>query len=315
VRLLSLAVAVILLAGCSNGTVPNKPRTTTTIGPNGHTTTILVPTSSTATGHPLAGGSPWPDPDGAAIRPGARVVVGHLACTANFLFRSPDNLTLYIGVAAHCFGLDPSTAVTTGTTATVGGIKAAGKVVYNGWKFDSSDMNDFGLIQLSNTPSVRNEVNPAVMYYGGPTALGSTDAVALSDAVMVYGNSIQRDEDSPQNPRDGTVLTHLGDLLGVVTQYPGMPGDSGAGLMTADGKAIGVLSTGVIPDIGPTGILQSTAGVLNNYVELDTALAAMGHNAPSLAKLQLVTWEQYHGPSTPAEAATGAVVVGPQAPL
>src|SRR5688500_20394936 len=52
----------------------------------------------------------WPPLVDAPIRPGVRItpwgpageILGLGGCTANFIFASPDNRTLYIGTAGHC---------------------------------------------------------------------------------------------------------------------------------------------------------------------------------------------------------------------
>lgn len=275
----SLLVAVaLLLAGCAGS---EEPLTGTSERP----------------GSLLSFGD-WPTVAEAKIRPGAVVIVDKAACTANFLFRSPDNETLYLGVAAHCFGLDPSEAVPIGTSASIGGIANAGTVAYNGWSHNDADWNDFGLVKISNTRAARSLAHPAMIHFGGPIGLGDSDSAEPTTRVMTYGNSVQRGEDDPQNPREGRVLLHQDDLLSVVTNYPGIQGDSGSGLMTIAGEAIGVLSTGIVNPLSSV-LDDRDVPTVNNYVELDTVLDYAVQQDPGLAGIQLVTWPLLRGPSLP----------------
>ena len=290
VRAAAILVAIVLMAGCFSSRPTDSDPTSQLGGSN-----------PTGTGGktPLVDFGDWADPDDAEIRPGARVVAAHLACTANFLFRSPDNRSLYLGVASHCFGLDPAEAVDVGTPVTIAGIRNAGTVAYSGWAHDEADDNDFGLVLLSNSPAVRARVSPAMLYYGGPTQMGATVDVESGDLVMTYGNSVQRDEDDPENPREGYVVREDSGLFAVLTEQGGVPGDSGSGLMTFDGQAVGILSTGVVPDVTSSLPLLNQAPSVNYYCELDLVLVKMATADPALANLQLVTWPLLRNPSLP----------------
>lgn len=278
--LLGLTALAFVFAGCASGP-------------------LLVHSDETAVSQYKA--APWPAEADAKIRPGAVVVVEDAACTANFMFRTPDNATLYLGVAAHCFGLDPADAVPIGTPATIGGIRGAGEVAYNGWAHENTDQNDFGLVKILNKASARGFAHPAMIYYGGPTGLAPSENADIGTRVMSYGNSVQRGEDDPENPREGRVILHADDLLSVVTNYPGIQGDSGSGLLTAEGKGVGVLSTGIVNPLSST-VPDRQVPTVNNYVELDTVLAKAQAADPSLANLQLVTWKLIRGPSLPVAA-------------
>jgi len=269
-----LAVAVVLtLPGCVRA--PYAPAAPTTL-----------PTKSAWRGS-------WAPLESASIRPGVRVITpmggGAAECTSNFVFRRPDNATLYLGVAAHCFGEDPSKAVALGTKVQVADIPHAGKVAYNGWLLDPSDANDFGLVELRNDATVRPHVNPSVLHFGGPTMLADSSQALPGTHVITYGHSVQRGDDDPENPREGYVLQHDGGRTTVVTDHPGIQGDSGSGLMTNAGAALGVLSMGTT---NPTngGVPNRQFPSVNYYVDLDAALAyAKAHGPPELANLELVT--------------------------
>src|SRR5687768_14596577 len=44
----------------------------------------------------------WASPEAATIRPGVQMVSETAQCTSNFVFRSPDNQSIFLGFAAHC---------------------------------------------------------------------------------------------------------------------------------------------------------------------------------------------------------------------
>lgn len=273
-----LAIALALLGGCLRP--PFEPNAPPGMPPKG-----------------LYGGA-WPALEEATIRPGVQVLTpmgaGAAECTSNFLFRTPDNATLYLGVAAHCFGEDPAEAVPLGTqvdiVATDGTpISNAGKVAYNGWALDPADRNDFGLVELRNDPSVRGRVHPAMLHYGGPTGIMAATQVTPGTHVITYGHSIQRAHDDPENPREGYVLQHSDGRTTVVTEHPGIKGDSGSGLMTVDGLALGVLSMGTT---NPSGGIVANRDFpsINYYVDLDQALQfAKANGDAALRGIEVVT--------------------------
>jgi len=237
----------------------------------------------------------WPELAQAVIRPGVQVVAEGGQCTANFLFRSADNATLYLGLAAHCLGSaeDP---LGVGTPVAIAGINNAGKVAYNHWEYEPSELNDFALIEISNSPSIRAKVHPAVMFFGGPTAMAKGSATTTGAHVLTYGHSGQRPDSDPENPREGYVLHHEEGQYLVWTDHPGIQGDSGSGLMTATGGALGVLSRGTT-NPAPGTLANRDAPSLNFYVELDDLVA----DARRLADLevQLVTWPLLQGGDLP----------------
>ena len=112
--------------------------------------------------------------------------------------------------------------------------------------------NDLALVKVDAADA--GKVNPSVPFWGGPTGI-DTDGTAAGDRVYTYGNSSLRAGVEPLKPHTGV---SLGDDAAdggwshpLYTVTPGIPGDSGSGFLSADGKALGVLSTlGLAPLAG-----------------------------------------------------------------
>lgn len=247
---------------------------------------------------------PWPAFKDAKIRPGVQVITplgtggGAGECTSDFLMRTPDNATLYLGVAAHCFGEEPDKLVAaTGTLVAVGGIQGAGRVDFNGWAKGAVDDDDCGLVKLSNYPTMRYHVHPAVLHFGGPTGVAKGSDITPGTHVITYGNSAQRSQTDPDNPREGYVLQKEAHRTVVGTNHPGIQGDSGSGLMTGDGQALGVLSMGTTnPSQGL--VANRDFPSVNYYVDFDHCLD-LYHAQPGLEGLELVTWPLIAGGDLP----------------
>ncbi len=243
-------------------------------------------------------GDGWADLAEADIRPGIQVysALGS-QCTANFLFRSPDNRTLYLGVSAHCLtdengALPPGSPVTSprgGATGT-----RIGEVGWSAWQHGADLQTDFALIKLDNSPQVRGGVHPAVMHYGGPTGLAVTADVLPGSKLISYGHSGGRGHNNPDNPREGWLTRHDEARFGMVFDHPGIPGDSGSGVMTAAGLAIGALSTKTIDPLG--ALDQREMPTHNEAVGIDAGLRLAAADG---VVVELVTWPLLQGPGIP----------------
>jgi hypothetical protein len=190
-------------------------------------------------------------------------------CTANFVYTDRAR-HVYVGYAAHCAGTGAATdtdgcatrSLPLGTKVTFreGGNLAdegtrvgTGRLVYSSWlamqqlgtrALNTCAYNDLALVRVSSA-DVR-DVNPSVPFWGGPTGIDGSGTTA-GEQVYTYGNSSLRGGLEPLAPHIGV---SLGDDAAdggwshpLYTATPGIPGDSGSGFLTADGKAIGVLST------------------------------------------------------------------------
>jgi hypothetical protein len=211
----------------------------------------------------------WAPAATAAIHPGTMMYTAGAQCTANFVYTDSAG-NVYVGYAAHCAGEGSSTdtngclvdSVPLGTKVdftndgnllSEGTIVGHGTLAYSSWitehQLGTTDANtcaynDLALVKVD--PADVGKVNPSVPFWGGPTGI-DTDGTAAGDQVYTYGNSSLRFGLSPLSPHTGI---SLGDDAAdggwshpLYTVSPGVPGDSGSGFLSADGKAIGVLST------------------------------------------------------------------------
>jgi hypothetical protein len=282
-RTLAAALLLVaLLSGCFGGSDEPEPcrEPPCEAGPTPTPTSPGAPPPTTPTVPPGPGPGPqpaqphipanatygpprnWTEPGMARIRPGAALDDG--SCTANFVFTSLDNRTVYLGTAAHCFSNDINTQ-TNGCEADIDDLNATmvvdgggrARLVYSSWhamqKAGETDQdlcfgNDFALLELS--PADANVTSPALKHWGGPT--GIAEGATAREKVLSYGNSGSRPQDSSLSPREGIVL-RPGPLCdtSVVFPNPAIPGDSGSPVILGDGRALGdFVSIGIFPDAG-----------------------------------------------------------------
>ncbi|MDP1819490.1 MAG: hypothetical protein Q8K58_06290 [Acidimicrobiales bacterium] len=231
--------------------------------------------------------SRWASVEAATIHPGVVSASPVGQCSTNFVFF--QGAEVFIGQAAHCTGLGEVTdtngcdagSLPLGTPIVIEGASQPGTLAYSSWlamqEADEKDpnacaFNDFALVRLH--PDDRSRVNPTMPHWGGPTGVNWSGTRALS-AVYSYGSSPLRQGLTVLSPKAGPSLgstgggwTHL-----VYTLTPGIPGDSGSGMLDATGKASGVLSTlGITP-------LPAT----NYFTDMNLALGyADEHGMPGL---------------------------------
>ena len=251
---------------------------------------VLLSAGTAAAGghHPHgASGTTWAPAATAAIHPGVMTFTSGSQCTSNFVFQDSSGTT-YLGQAAHCSGTDGNTAtdgctshsLPLGTPVEVDGASKPGTMVYNSWiamqnarekNADVCAYNDLALIQLD--PADVAQVNPSVPTMGGPSGLRSA-GLSLGDQVFTYGNSSLRLGISALSPKTGYSVGDdpSGWSHGVYTVTPGIPGDSGSGLMDDAGLATGVLSTVELAPLAAS----------NNFGDLAKEIAyAVTHSGPS----------------------------------
>jgi hypothetical protein len=240
----------------------------------------------------------WAPAATAKIHPGTMMYTQGAQCTANFVFTDAD-ANVYVGYAAHCAGLGAATdtngclaeSLPLGTPVTFneggsliseGTVVGRGTLAYSSWQTmhqlgttdaNTCAYNDFALVKVAAGDV--GKVNPSIPFWGGPTGI-DTNGTATGDRVYTYGNSSLRFGISQLSPHTGI---SLGDDAAdggwshpLYTVTPGVPGDSGSAFVSADGKAIGVLSTlGLAPlplsnNIGDLGkelaFAQANSGIV-----------------------------------------------------
>jgi hypothetical protein len=245
----------------------------------------------------------WAPAATAELHPGVMAYTEGAQCTTNFVYTDGAG-NVYLGYAAHCAGTGSSTDTNgcstdslplgtkvtfsnDGNPASEGTTVGTGTLAYSSWltmqKNHESDANtcaynDLALVKVD--PADVSKVNPSVPSWGGPTGI-DTDGTAAGDQVYTYGNSSLRGGITQLSPKQGISTgddtADGGWSHNVYTVTPGIPGDSGSAFMSADGKALGVLST---VQLAP---LAGSNGVGDLSHELTYAQASSG-----LSGLQLV---------------------------
>ena len=221
--------------------------------------------------------SRWAPASTATIHPGSVMVTAGAQCTANFVFTRDTEV--FLGYAADCAGTGGSTdtdgcatdSLPLGTPVAIEGASRPGVLAYSSWLAmhlagernpDACAYNDLALVKIASADLGR--VNPSMPHWGGPIGLNRTGNPGGA-SVYSYGNSSLRLGITLLSPKTGVSLgtTAGGWTHPVYMVTPGIPGDSGSGLLDEAGRATGVLST-----IGLTPLPAS-----NNFSDLQHALA------------------------------------------
>ncbi len=191
------------------------------------------------------------------VRPGAIVSSDAGQCTLNAAFAGSDG-RLYMGTAGHCIlGESPiggdvgeeSWASGAGPVARDGAGAAIGRFAYA----ILEDPKDFALIELDGGVAM----SPQMCHFGGPTGLND-DRPADPVVLQHYGNGVALGTVLPA--RTGVALG-MPDPDHVFAQTAAISGDSGSLVISADGRAVGVLVT-VGVHSGSIGIPTVDAGVV-----------------------------------------------------
>jgi hypothetical protein len=194
------------------------------------------------------------------VRPGAIVQSEKGSCTFNFLFNGSDGRQ-YMGTAGHCIlgdspigGQDAgeqSWAPGTGPAATDGNGNRIGEFAYAVLQ----DPKDFALVRLD--PGVT--ASAQMCHFGGPNGLNADQP---SSAVLLqhFGNGLVIGNVLPARTH---VALGMPNPDHVFANGAALPGDSGSGVISSDGRAVGVLVTvGVhTGSIGTTGIEAGLIGI------------------------------------------------------
>jgi len=194
------------------------------------------------------------------VRPGAIVVSDVGQCTLNFLFQGSDGRG-YIGTAGHCIlGTSPigggdvgekSWAPGTGPAARDSGGNRIGEFAYA----ILQDPKDFSLIRLD--PQV--QASAGMCHFGGPTGVNN-DRPGLTQPVVLewFGNGIVAGSTVPAR---SAIAVGMPSPDHVFAQGAATPGDSGSGVISSDGRAVGALVT-VGVHTGSLGLAGGDAGLV-----------------------------------------------------
>jgi hypothetical protein len=240
----------------------------------------------------------WAGP-AAAITPGVELrtpaggdVVSR--CTAGFVVRSPD--AVFLAYAAHCTstseasgGIDGCTepALPLGTPVTVfrtDGSPTVGSLAYSSWLAmqengetdpDLCLHNDLALVALD--PADVGSVDPTVPVFGGPEGL-DTDGTRAGELLFSYQPNV-----GPAAPaRQGITLGGSLRNHDVVMVPPPVEGDSGSGYLDVGGRAVGLLSSGVVLPVA------GRPADVNGVSDLAAALAYASEHG-GLGRVELVS--------------------------
>ena len=283
-----MTLATLALSGCNSG----SSSSTSSAGPTANSPGAGVGASSRQFGTPTR----------TQIRPGVEISSRNGSCTSNFLY-AENSVTVYIGVAAHCFSEDTNSGIDPCNTRneaigfagiTIENASRPGTLAYSSWSAmqqrgetpgsDVCSLNDFALVQIH--PDDLANIHPAAIGFGGPVAL-FTGLAAVGDTVYSYGQSAAHGGVNDLEEKRGRITRIVGGGLGyrISTDSPGLPGDSGSAVLHQDGRALGVLS-----DVG-VGI--GLAPVSNGVVNLERALDYARRGGFISASTQLLTWDEF----------------------
>ena len=174
------------------------------------------------------------------VRPGALYTRGSdgIGCSMSFMFRGSDGYN-YAASAGHCIWATQTVGTAAGKEEKWGpgdGMETTdssgtriGRFAYGAW----TDDRDFSLIRLEPgvTPSA------AMCYFGGPTSMYTAHS---STPVFIkhFGNGLLFGDVVPART---AVAEDTSDPMNVYALSGSAPGDSGSGVITGDGQALGTL--------------------------------------------------------------------------
>lgn len=212
------------------------------------------------------------------VRPGAIVNSSVGSCTLNFLFQGSDGRK-YIGTAGHCVLEAPAVGGQAGEHSWAAG---SGPVATDAdgnrigeWAYAIlQDPKDFSLIRLD----AGVQSSPQMCHFGGPTGI-NTDTPGLDSptVLQLFGNGIGI---GTVLPARSMVALGMPDADHVYAQGLVLPGDSGSGVISDDGRAIGVaVTTGLhTGGIGTAGIDAGEVGITRLAPQVDRAESVLGIN-------------------------------------
>jgi hypothetical protein len=184
------------------------------------------------------------------VRPGARIQIARpdlgrdarASCTMNFIYRGRDaqgRTTMYVGTAGHCAipeadaaggGVERAWLPGRGPIAWDGDGRAIGRVSYA----ILGGSRDFALVRLSP----RVSYDPQMCHFGGPRGVNN-ERTNATVTLRHYGQGLG----TSLVPARTSVARGTPDPDRVLAMGAVAPGDSGSGVLTPDGRAVGVVVT------------------------------------------------------------------------
>jgi hypothetical protein len=218
------------------------------------------------------------------VRPGAVVQSDAGQCTFNFLFDGGGQP--YMGTAGHCIlGESPiggdvgeqSWAPGTGPVARDGQGNRIGEFAYA----ILQDPKDFALIRLD----AGVQASAQMCHFGGPTGTNS-DQGSGTLLLHHFGQGVGV---GTVLPGRSAVATGTPDPDHVFADGAAVPGDSGSGVISSDGRAVGVLVTvGVhLGSIGTGGIDAGDVGITRLAPQQSRAEQVLGTSLTLVTAPQL----------------------------
>lgn len=207
------------------------------------------------------------------VRPGGIVQSEQGQCTLNFLFEGSDGRR-YIGTAGHCLLGDSEFGGDAGEISCEAGeicpeaFDAAGMRIGEFAYAVLESPKDFALVRLD--PGV--DADPSMCHFGAPAGLN--DDLSGEPVVLHYfGNGRIIGDLLPARSALALGTPHPDHVF---AQGVALPGDSGAGVLSGDGRALGVLVT-----VGVHGLAVGTGGV-------DAGTIGITRITPQIARAQEV---------------------------
>lgn len=216
------------------------------------------------------------------VRPGATVQTDKGMCTFNFMFvgTEPDGTkTRYMGTAGHCILLDaetgslPSLAVPHDLEETYAegegpvARDASGERIGEFAYAVLSDPKDFALIRLDDDV----QASPQMCHFGGPTGIND-DMPSVTEPVLLhqYGQGVGV---GTVLPARSMIALGMPDPDHVYAEGAVVPGDSGSGVISSDGRAVGVATTSGVhaAGVGSEGLDAGTVGITRLTPQLERA--------------------------------------------
>lgn len=268
-RLLALAISLVALAGVVSavgvGQGPSGPARAVAAADftlDGEACSPIALATALPVG--LVGGCP-------GVRPGAAVLTPIGTCTLNFMWKGSDGDT-YMGTGGHCI-LEGGDVIEAswdrGDGPEVGDDQGnrIGEFAYA----VLDDPRDFALVRLD--PGLT--ASPQMCHFGGPTGINSDTPALAPTLLQQYGQGVVVGQLVPGRTH---VALGMPDPDHVFAAGIVLPGDSGSGVTTPDGRAVGVvvslgLHTG---SLGLSGVDAGTIGITRLSPQLAAAAQFTG---------------------------------------